>query len=84
MSISLKKGAKVSLAKASQELGISNLKHVAVGLGWDCNDSGGHAFDSLQAFFPAIRTTRLCYPQNSFETRQSIYRFLYQCPCHRF
>lgn len=76
MSISLKKGAKVSLAKASQELGISNLKHVAVGLGWDCNDSGGHAFD-LDAWAMAIgengiKRKNLVYYANTLDTSRNI------------
>lgn len=40
MSVSLKKGCRVSLSKED-----SGLKLVNVALGWDCNDSGGSDFD---------------------------------------
>lgn len=46
MAVSLKKGGKVSLAKAASEAGVSTLRKVGVGLGWDVNRyDGGSGFD---------------------------------------
>lgn len=46
MSVSLTKGGKVNLSKELNNLGVSELSKVAVGLGWDCNDTGfGSNFD---------------------------------------
>lgn len=46
MAVSLKKGGKVSLSKAALDAGITNLKKIIVGLGWDVNRyDGGSDFD---------------------------------------
>ena len=46
MAVSLKKGGKVSLSKAALDAGITNLKKIIVGLGWDVNRyDGGYDFD---------------------------------------
>lgn len=52
MAVSLKKGGKVSLSKEASNLGIT-LDKVAVGLGWDCNETGSSTFD-LDAWALAI------------------------------
>ncbi len=55
MAVSLKKGGKVSLAKAAADSGIPNaaaLTQIKVGLGWDVNRyDGGGAFDLDAAAF---------------------------------
>ena len=53
MAVSLKKGSKVSLAKAASDSGVSGaLTKVVVGLGWDTNRyDGGAAFDLDAAAF---------------------------------
>lgn len=53
MAVNLAKGSKVSLTKECKSLGISSMSKVAVGLGWDCNESGGSSFD-LDAWALAI------------------------------
>ena len=46
MGVNLSKGSKVSLAKVATEAGISSLKRVMVGLGWNPNQyDGGSDFD---------------------------------------
>ena len=46
MAVSLSKGGKVSLAKAAADAGVTSLKAVGVGLGWDTNRyDGGDQFD---------------------------------------
>lgn len=46
MAISLSKGQKISLAKASADSGVAELTKVCVGLGWDTNQyDGGSDFD---------------------------------------
>lgn len=46
MAVSLKKGGKVSLSKAALDAGVTNLKKIIVGLGWDVNRyDGGSDFD---------------------------------------
>lgn len=46
MGVSLSKGGKVSLAKVAANAGISNLRNITVGLGWDVNKyDGGQEFD---------------------------------------
>lgn len=46
MSVSLKKGEKISLSKIASDAGISSLTKVTAGLGWDVNRyAGGGKFD---------------------------------------
>lgn len=74
MSISLKKGDKVSLAKAAQDAGCK-LKNVAIGLGWDCNarDNSSNDFD-LDAWALGIgvdgiaKKRDLCYFANTADS----------------
>jgi len=52
MAVNLGKGGKVSLAKAASDAGVSSLKRVGVGLGWDTNKyDGGFDFDLDAAAF---------------------------------
>ena len=52
MSVSLTKGSKINLVKEAQNLGVP-LSRVNVGLGWDCNNSGGSDYD-LDAWALAV------------------------------
>lgn len=46
MPISLEKGSRISLSKAAADAGLSGLKNIIVGLGWDTNRyDGSEAFD---------------------------------------
>lgn len=58
MSVSLQKGAKVSLAKVSRDIGIGKLDTAVVGLGWDVNRRGGVDYD-LDAWAMAINSKGL-------------------------
>jgi tellurium resistance protein TerD len=51
MSVALKKGEKIKLSK-------NTLKHVNVGLGWDCNEKLGSTFD-LDAWAVAVQNGQL-------------------------
>lgn len=52
MSVVLSKGNKVSLAKVASDAGVSALRNVVVGLGWDVNRyDGGSQFDLDAAAF---------------------------------
>lgn len=52
MSVSLSKGHKINLSKEANTLGVT-LDNVKIGLGWDCNEHDGHAYD-LDAWALAI------------------------------
>lgn len=52
MSVSLSKGHKINLSKEASTLGVT-LDNVNIGLGWDCNEHGGPAYD-LDAWALAI------------------------------
>ncbi|MDB5100643.1 MAG: terE [Cyanobacteria bacterium RYN_339] len=54
MSVSLTKGAKVSLTKA-----IPGLRHVRIGLGWDLPNHGGDYFDLDASVFLVSQTGRV-------------------------
>lgn len=52
MPISLEKGNRISLAKAADDAGLSGLKNIIVGLGWDTNRyDGGADFDLDSSVF---------------------------------
>lgn len=76
MSISLKKGAKVSLQKEASVLGIPKLSQVAVGLGWDCNEQPGKTFDldawALAINDKGIQRKNLVYFSNTLDSSNSI------------
>lgn len=49
MPISLEKGSRISLSKAAADAGLSGLKNIVVGLGWDTNRYDGNADFDLDA-----------------------------------
>ena len=65
MSVSLQKNGRVNLSKESANSGITELHDVHVGLGWDINKHGGHAYDldawALAGSRNGITGTSLCY-----------------------
>ena len=76
MSVSLKKGSKVSLQKEASALGIGRLSKVAVGLGWDCNEEPGKTFDldawALAVNDKGIQRKNLVYYSNTLDSSNSI------------
>ena len=60
MAVSLKKGGKVSLSKAALDAGVTNLKKIIVGLGWDVNRyDGGSDFDLDASAFMLDQNNRI-------------------------
>ena len=76
MSVSLKKGSKISLQKEASVLGIDRLSKVAVGLGWDCNEEPGKTFDldawALAVNEKGIQKKNLVYYSNTLDSSNSI------------
>lgn len=76
MSVSLRKGSKISLSKEANTIGISKLSNVAVGLGWDCNEEPGRTFDldawALVISDKGIERKNLVYYSNTLDSSNSI------------
>lgn len=77
MAINLKKGSTISLSKECASLGINSLEKVAVGLGWDCNESNGVSFDldawALAITPEGIKNKNLVYFGNVFDSATCIH-----------
>ena len=76
MSVSLTKGSKVNLSKEANNLGVK-LTNVNVGLGWDCNDSGGADYDldawALAVTDKGLKKKNLVYFGNRFDSSMQIH-----------
>ena len=76
MSVSLTKGSKVNLSKEANNLGVK-LTSVNVGLGWDCNDSGGADYDldawALAVTDKGLKRKNLVYFSNTFDSSMQIH-----------
>ena len=76
MSVSLTKGSKVNLSKEANNLGVK-LTDVNVGLGWDCNDSGGADYDldawALAVTDKGLKKKNLVYFGNRFDSSMQIH-----------
>lgn len=76
MSVSLTKGSKINLVKEAQNLGVS-LSRVNVGLGWDCNNSGGSDYDldawALAVTDKGLKRKNLVYFSNTYDSSNCIH-----------
>ena len=76
MSVSLAKGSKINLSKEAKNLGIG-LSSVNVGLGWDCNTSGGSSYDldawALAVTEQGLKRKNLVYFSNTYDTSMNIH-----------
>lgn len=77
MAISLKKNSKISLTKAALDIGIQKLSEVAVGLGWDVNQRGGHNYDldawALGITDQGLKKKNLVYFGNTLDSTSCIH-----------